>query len=115
MALLDVSARRDGFVDPWTRDFRFEAGGGHTPALCSAYIFYVEAYGERAGAAAARAAGGDDAALAEYEDELREEFGPALERALAARRRMAGIWNTEHAMDDAAHRRGWIAFPEYFS
>jgi len=81
-------------------------GAGIAPAVTS---------GERAGAAAARAAGGDAAALAEYQDELREEFGPALERALAARRRMAAIWNTEHAMDDAAHRRGWIAFPEYFS
>ena len=81
-------------------------GAGIAPAVTS---------GERAGKAAARAALGDEAALAEYEDELREEFGPALERALAARRRMAGIWNTEHAMDDAAHRAGWIAFPEYFS
>ena len=81
-------------------------GAGIAPAVTS---------GERAGAAAARAASGDLAALAEYEDELREEFGPALERALAARRRMAGVWNTPHAADDAAHRRGWIAFPEYFS
>ena len=60
-------------------------------------------------------AGGDAAALAECLRELREEFGPALERGLAARRRMAAIWNTEHATDDAAHRAGWIAFPEYFS
>jgi geranylgeranyl reductase family protein len=81
-------------------------GAGIAPAVTS---------GERAGAAATRAAGGDAAALAEYEQELREEFGPALERALAARRRMAAVWRTEHAMDDAAHRRGWIAFPEYFS
>jgi digeranylgeranylglycerophospholipid reductase len=81
-------------------------GAGIAPAVTS---------GERAGAAAARAAAGEAAALAEYDDELREEFGPALERALAARRRMAGVWNTARAADDATHRAGWIAFPEYFS
>ncbi|MGA8050290.1 MAG: hypothetical protein WCA09_08930, partial [Burkholderiales bacterium] len=58
---------------------------------------------------------GERRALADYEEEMREEFGPALERALVARRRMADIWNTPAAEHDAEHRRGWIAFPEYFS
>jgi digeranylgeranylglycerophospholipid reductase len=88
-----------GFTHPIT-------GAGIAPAVAS---------GERAGAAAARALSGERRALAEYEEEMREEFGPALERALAARRRMADKWNTPAAGEDAEHRRGWIAFPEYFS
>ena len=88
-----------GFTHPIT-------GAGIAPAVVS---------GERAGAAVARALSGDAHAPAAYEEEMREEFGPALERALAARRRMAGIWNTPAAEEDAEHRRGWIAFPEYFS
>ena len=88
-----------GFTHPIT-------GAGIAPAVAS---------GERAGAAAARALSGESRALAEYEQEMREEFGPALERALAARRRMADKWNTPAAQQDAEHRRGWIAFPEYFS
>ncbi|HXZ53229.1 MAG TPA: hypothetical protein VEH51_14635, partial [Burkholderiales bacterium] len=81
-------------------------GAGIAPAVAS---------GERAGASVARALSGDAHALAAYEEEMREEFGPALERALAARRRMADVWNSPAAEDDTEHRRGWIAFPEYFS
>jgi len=88
-----------GFTHPIT-------GAGIAPAVSS---------GERAGAAVARALAGERHALPEYEQEMREEFGPALERALAARRRMADRWNTPAAGEDAEHRRGWIAFPEYFS
>jgi len=58
---------------------------------------------------------GESRALAEYEEELREEFGPSIERALAARRRMARVWGTPRASDDAVHKTAWIAFDEYFS
>jgi len=88
---------------------------GLTHPITGAGIAPAVASGERAGAAAARALSGERRALADYEEEMREEFGPALERALVARRRMADIWNTPAAEHDAEHRRGWIAFPEYFS
>jgi len=35
-----------------------------------------------------------------------------LQRALARRRQLEAYWQAE--MNDAQHRRGWIAFPEYF-
>lgn len=88
---------------------------GLTHPITGAGIAPAVASGERAGAAAARALSGERRALADYEEEMREEFGPALERALVARRRMADIWNTPAAAHDAEYRRGWIAFPEYFS
>jgi geranylgeranyl reductase family protein len=81
-------------------------GAGIAPAVVS---------GERAGAAAARWLTGDSSALAGYEEELRDEFGPAIERALAARQRMARVWGTPRAGEDDSHRAGWIAFDEYFS
>jgi len=88
---------------------------GLTHPITGAGIAPAVASGERAGAAAARALSGERRALDDYEEEMREEFGAALERALVARRRMADIWNTPAAEHDAEHRRGWIAFPEYFS
>ncbi len=88
-----------GFTHPIT-------GGGIAPAVVS---------GERAGAAVARWLAGERNALTAYEEEMREEFGPALERALVARRRMAEIWHTPRAATDAAHRGGWIAFNEYYA
>jgi len=51
-------------------------------------------------------------ALAEYENEIRERYAPSLQRALARRRQLEAYWQAE--MNDAQHRRGWIAFPEYF-
>ncbi len=88
-----------GFTHPVT-------GAGIAPAVAS---------GESAGAAAAAWLAGDAAALEAYEEEMREQFGPALERGLAARRRMAGVWRSARREEDAAHRAGWIAFPEYFA
>jgi geranylgeranyl reductase family protein len=81
------------------------SGAGIAPAVTS---------GERAGLAAARYAGGAAQALEEYADELREEFGPSLARALAARRRMAQALRSTGARGDAEHRRAWIAFDEYY-
>lgn len=80
-------------------------GAGIAPAVVS---------GERAGEASVRWLAGDAGALEAYASELREDFGPSLERALAARRRMARVWNTPRAADDRAHRECWIAFDEYY-
>jgi len=66
--------------------------------------------GRLAGEAAADHAGGNHAAAAQYEDELRGVFGRALERAGARRRELAA---RRGARTD--WRRGWIAYPEYWA
>jgi geranylgeranyl reductase family protein len=88
---------------------------GLTHPITGAGIAQAVVSGDRAGAAAARWLSGRSRALAEYEEELREEFGPAIDRALAARRRMTGLWGTPRANEDAVHKAAWIAFDEYFS
>jgi geranylgeranyl reductase family protein len=45
----------------------------------------------------------------EYEQELRDVYGAALDRALARRRELL-----RSRLDKAALRRGWIAYPEYW-
>lgn len=88
-----------GFTHPIT-------GAGIAPAVAS---------GERAGEAAAQFLAGERAALAAYEEEMREQFGPSLERGLRARRRMESAWRSERAARDDTHRAGWIAFDEYYA
>jgi len=88
---------------------------GLTHPITGAGIAQAVVSGERSGEAAAAWLSGKSRALAEYEEDLREEFGPAIERALAARRRMARFWGTPRAADDAVHKAAWIAFDEYFS
>lgn len=60
--------------------------------------------GRLAGEAAVR---GEDEA---YEEELEDVYGAALERALRRRRELL-----ESTMTRSALRRGWIAYPEYWS
>lgn len=87
-----------GFTHPIT-------GAGIAPAVAS---------GERAGRAVAGYLGGDAGALAGYEEEMREQYEASLERGLAARRRMEAVWRARGAAD-GDHRRGWVAFDEYYS
>lgn len=86
---------------------------GLTHPVTGAGIAAAVASGERAGDAAAQWLSGAGGALAAYEEELRELYGPSLERGLAARRRMEQVWGAR-LEGDAAHRAGWIAFDEYF-
>lgn len=86
---------------------------GLTHPVTGAGIAAAVTSGERAGDAAAHWLSGAVGSLTAYEEELRELFGPSLERGLAARRRMAMIWSAR-LEGDAAHRPGWIAFDEYF-
>lgn len=81
-------------------------GGGIAPAVLS---------GEAAGTAAADRAGGDPAAPEAYAEDLQDTYGPGLARAVARRRELDRIWGTPRAGADAPHRRGWIAFDEYFA
>jgi len=72
--------------------------------------------GERAGEAAhALLHEGDANALADYEQDLRDQYAESLARAVDRRRELERAWNTPAAKRDAVHRRGWIAFADYFS
>lgn len=88
-----------GFCHPIT-------GGGISAAVVS---------GERAGqAAVALLKEQDKAALEDYEEDMRDQFEGTLTRAVERRQWMARYWRTAEAQQDAMHRKGWIAFPEYF-
>lgn len=80
-------------------------GAGIAPAVQS---------GEMAGEAAADYLGGRTGALADYASELRDQYGPSLEHALARRAWLGQYWRQRAANDDAVQRRGWIAFKEYY-
>ncbi len=72
--------------------------------------------GDRAGAAAAEwVAGGREGALSDFEADVRDHFEDSVARGLHRRRAMFGEWRTPSARTDAFHRRGWIAFSDYFS
>lgn len=87
---------------------------GLTHPVTGAGIAAAVQSGERAGTAAAAWLAGDRQALDEYDGDIRDQFGPALERAVQRRRELARAWRTPAAGDDRVQRRGWIAFPEYF-
>jgi flavin-dependent dehydrogenase len=79
-------------------------GAGIAAAVCS---------GRLAGEAAAAVARGEAEAVIAYEEELRDVFGAALERAV---RRRAGLADALRRGAEAKDclRRGWIAYPEYW-
>ena len=70
--------------------------------------------GGLAGEAAAAIAAGDRGAACDYEDELGCVLGAALARGVRRRRELASAANLG-AVDGAALRRGWIAYPEYWA
>jgi len=89
---------------------------GLTHPITGAGIAAAVVSGERAGEAAhALIAQNKTDALNDYEEDIRDQFADSLARAVRRRRELARIWNTPRARSDAAHRRGWIAFREYFS
>jgi len=89
---------------------------GLTHPITGAGIAAAVASGERAGQAAASYVGDRDAAaLREFEDDVRERFEAALARAVTRRNELNQYWHTAAAREDRLHRRGWIAFPEYFA
>lgn len=89
---------------------------GLTHPVTGAGIAAAVVSGERAGeAAAAHLQGGRDNALADFEDDIRDQYEASLARAVGRRRWLEQQWTTPAAMRDATHRRGWIAFSEYFS
>lgn len=88
---------------------------GLTHPITGAGIAAAVVSGDLAGqAAAAWLLGGDANALQEFEQDIRDQFGAGLQRAVARRDWLGKYWWTPAAGDDRIQRRGWIAFPEYF-
>jgi digeranylgeranylglycerophospholipid reductase len=87
---------------------------GLTHPVTGAGIAAAVTSGEMAAAAAVDQCAGNRKALSEYADEIHEQFGDSLARAVVRRQEMMRFWNTSSARDDAVHRRGWIAFDEYY-
>ncbi len=87
---------------------------GLTHPITGAGIAAAVVSGEAAAQAIVDDLGGDDEALEDYDDEMRSQYGPALERACRRRAFLNRHWRTPRANEDATQRRGWIAFSEYF-
>ena len=82
-------------------------GGGISAAVVS---------GEQAGqAAAALLLNSDPNALDDFEEDIRDQYETTLTRAVERRQWLNRFWHSDSAQHDAMHRKGWIAFPEYFS
>lgn len=88
---------------------------GLTHPITGAGIAAAIVSGERA-AEAVRALlrEGRAGALAEYEEDIRDQFEASINRGLARRRELARAWRSAAARSDAIHRRGWIAFEDYY-
>lgn len=87
---------------------------GMTHPVTGAGIAAAVASGEAAAAAARSWINGDAAALAVYAEDLVDQFGESLARAVSRRAELMRIRNAPAFADDAAHRRSWIAFDEYY-
>lgn len=88
---------------------------GLTNPVTGAGIAAAVSSGKLAGEAAAAWVAGDRAAGENYEDELRGVFQAALDRAVARRRELAAHAACGTPLNHAVLRRGWIAYPEYWT
>jgi digeranylgeranylglycerophospholipid reductase len=89
---------------------------GLTHPITGAGIAAAVVSGELAGrAAAAWLLERNGNALIDFEEDIRDQFGASLERAVARRTWLGKHWGTPAASDDRIQRRGWAAFPEYFN
>lgn len=87
---------------------------GLTHPVSGAGISAAVASGEAAAAAAHAWIGGDPAALAVYAEDMTDQFGESLQRAVVRRAELARLRPTGAVAEDAPHRRSWIAFDEYY-
>lgn len=69
--------------------------------------------GEMAGEAVSHWLAGETDALAEFEEDIRDQFEVTLNRAVKTRQWLKKIWRTQQAREDSIMRKGWIAFDEY--
>ncbi|MES2364525.1 MAG: NAD(P)/FAD-dependent oxidoreductase [Pseudomonadota bacterium] len=89
---------------------------GLTHPITGAGIAAAVISGERAGQAAVALLKCDDSgALEDFEEDVRDQFEVAVNRAAQRRRWLDKFWNTEEAHADPLHRKSWIAFPDYFA
>ncbi|HQU16035.1 MAG: geranylgeranyl reductase [Chromatiales bacterium 21-64-14] len=89
---------------------------GLTHPISGAGIAAAVVSGERAGEAAAACLGADSfGALADFEEDVRDQYEGTICRALERRAFLNRHWHTPAAHDDHVLRRGWIAFDEYFA
>lgn len=88
---------------------------GLTHPITGAGIAAAVLSGEHAGEAVAQWPAKGQQALDDYDEEIRDIYGPTIERALRVRESLNWIWKTPAADEDAEQRRGWIAFEEYFA
>jgi len=88
---------------------------GLTHPITGAGIATALVSGEQAGQAAASFLLANEAdALHEFEADIRDQFEVSLVRAVARRQWLNQHWHTAAASEDGVHRKGWIAFPEFF-
>ena len=87
---------------------------GLTHPITGAGIASAVVSGERAGRAAAEFLAGAPLGLDGYAEDMQDEFAGSLARAVARREWLMERWHTPAARLDATHKRGWIAFREYF-
>ncbi|WP_018232037.1 geranylgeranyl reductase family protein [Thioalkalivibrio thiocyanodenitrificans] len=87
---------------------------GLTHPITGAGIAAAVISGERAGKAAVAHLSGDADAFGDYEEDIRDQFETAVNRAVQRRRELAGYWRTVAANEDGVQRKGWIAFDDYF-
>ncbi len=105
-----------GFREPLVAGDTLFVGdaAGLTHPVTGAGISAAVASGEAAASAARAYVAGCAAALEDYAEDMRDQFGDSLARALARRAELTRLWRTAAAAEDAVHRRGWIAFDEYY-
>jgi geranylgeranyl reductase family protein len=87
---------------------------GLTHPITGAGIAAAVISGEAAGLNAARFLAGRRDALADYEEDVRDQFETTLARAVERRHWLMRERQHRTAREDAMYRRAWIAFPEYF-
>ncbi|WP_308387833.1 hypothetical protein [Acidithiobacillus sp. AMEEHan] len=88
---------------------------GLTHPITGAGIPAAVISGEAAGQATVAWLAGDAGALEEYAEDMTDQFGPALQRAVQRRRELETVWRKPAAQEDRVMRSGWIAFEEYFA
>ena len=88
---------------------------GLTNPVTGAGINAAVVSGRMAGEAAARIAAGEMAAADDYREEVEDMFGPSLRLAVERRRELLGHYHDDVFPDPIALRRGWIAYPQYWT
>ena len=106
-----------GGIRPMVHDRALLLGdaAGLTHPITGAGIPAAVISGAAAGEAAVAWLAGDGDALEEYAEDMTDQFGPALQRAVQRRSALEAVWRKPAAQEDRVMRSGWIAFEEYFA